>query len=248
MGAAFSELSPAVHQFHSSAGRVAFDGWAETAAPQTRVARWIARRLGTPQQQGRHAIRFELDARPDAETWTRYFPGRTMRSRMGLRSGDLVEQLGPLRLHFSLTAQEGALVMQLRRVRCFGVSCPRWLMPHGWAAEAEEIVAAIERNAPEQPADKIGLARERNCGIARQPIAFIGVKQLAPDLPAQRFLEQDVRDLLEGSAQAEPACIDRQRGDVASEQIDIEHLITSAEIVAPYPDAGQRLARADDAA
>lgn len=135
MGTAFGELSPAVHEFHSSAGRVAFDGWAETAAPQTRAARWIARRLGTPQQQGRHAIRFELDARPDAETWTRCFPGRTMRSRMGLHAGDLVEQTGPLRLHFSLTAHEGALVMQLRRVRCFGVPCPRWLMPDVHAVE-----------------------------------------------------------------------------------------------------------------
>jgi hypothetical protein len=135
MGAAFSELSPAVREFHGCAGRIAFDGRAETAAPQTRVARWIARRLGTPHLQGRHAIRFELDARPDAETWTRYFPGRTMRSRMGLHRGDLVEQLGPLRLHFSLTAQEGALVMQLRRVRCFGVPCPRWLMPRVHAVE-----------------------------------------------------------------------------------------------------------------
>ena len=135
MGAAFSELSPAVHEFHSSMGRVAFDGWAETAAPQTRAARWIARRLGTPQQQGRHAIRFELDARPDAESWTRYFPGRTMRSRMGLHGGDLVEQLGPLRLHFTLTAEAGALVMRLRRVCCFGVPCPRWLMPRVHAVE-----------------------------------------------------------------------------------------------------------------
>lgn len=135
MGAAFIELAPAVREFHSSAGRVAFDGWAATSEPQTRVARWIARLLGTPQQQGGHAIRFELDARPDAEIWTRYFPGRTMRSRMGRNGADLVEQLGPLRLHFTLTAEEGALVMRLRRVRCFGVSCPRWLMPHVHAVE-----------------------------------------------------------------------------------------------------------------
>ena len=135
MGAAFCELSPAVREFHSSTGRVVFDGWAETAAPQTRAARWIARWLGTPPQQGRHAIRFELDARPDAETWTRYFFGQTMRSRMGSRGADLVEQLGPLRLHFTLTAEEGALVMRLRRVRCFGVSYPRWLMPHVHAVE-----------------------------------------------------------------------------------------------------------------
>ncbi|MDM0120034.1 DUF4166 domain-containing protein [Variovorax arabinosiphilus] len=135
MGAAFTELAPAVREFHSSAGRVAFDGWAETAEPQTRVARSIARLLGTPQRRGRHAIRFELDARPATETWTRYFPGRTMRSRMGGHGGDLVEQLGPLRLHFGLAAQEGALVMQLRRVRCFGVPCPRWLTPRVHAVE-----------------------------------------------------------------------------------------------------------------
>ncbi|MGJ7484421.1 DUF4166 domain-containing protein [Variovorax sp. LT2P21] len=135
MGAAFTQLAPAVCEFHSSAGRVAFDGWAETAEPQTWVARSIARLLGTPQQRGRHAIRFELDARTDAETWTRYFPGRMMRSRMGLHGGDLVEQLGPLRLHFALSAQQGALVMRLRRVRCLGVPCPRWLMPRVHAVE-----------------------------------------------------------------------------------------------------------------
>lgn len=138
MGLAFEKLAPAVREFHGTAGRVAFDGWVETVAPSTRLARGLARLLGTPRHGGSHPIRFELDARPDLETWTRRFPGRTMRSRMTYGTGRLIEQLGPLHLHFKLSERDGALRMHLHEMRCLGLRCPRWLMPRVRAIETGE--------------------------------------------------------------------------------------------------------------
>lgn len=138
MGRAFEGLAPAVREFHGTAGRVAFDGWVETVAPRTRLALWLARWLGTPLQGGSHPIRFELDARPDLEIWTRHFLRRTMRSRMAFGSGCLVERLGYVQLHFELSEQGGALRMHLREMRCLGLRCPRWLLPRVRAIEIGE--------------------------------------------------------------------------------------------------------------
>ncbi|UUZ67384.1 DUF4166 domain-containing protein [Polaromonas sp. P2-4] len=135
MGAAFAQLAPAVRDFHSLAGRIGLQGQVETEAPQTRLARLVAFCLGTPRQRSKGPIRFELDASPDSETWTRHFPQRVMRSRLYLDSGALVEQLGAARLGFDLAEQGGTLVMQLRTLHVFGMPCLRWLMPHVHAVE-----------------------------------------------------------------------------------------------------------------
>jgi len=129
LGPAFGHLPMPVQQFHSLAGRHVLQGAVEVAAPQTRAARMLAWCLGAPRQARQGPIRFELEAGPAAEVWTRHFPGRTMASRLTLQGGRIVERLGPAQLVFTLMASPEHLQMHLVRLRFLGVPCPRRLLP-----------------------------------------------------------------------------------------------------------------------
>lgn len=135
MGESFGRLEPPLQRFHSLSGPHLLQGQVQTEAPATRAARWLARCLGAPHQAMDGPIRFELDAGPGLERWTRHFPRQLMRSHLSGDGAHLVEQLGAVRLHFTLLEQGGALRMQLDGLRFFGVPCPRWLMPRVQALE-----------------------------------------------------------------------------------------------------------------
>jgi hypothetical protein len=134
MGEAFNRLAPPLRRFHGLRGTHALQGRVQTEAPATRAARWLARCLGAPHEAMDGVIRFELDAGPGLETWTRHFPQHLMRSQLS-GGTQLVEQLGAVRLYFTLLEQEGALHMQLDGLRFLGVPCPRWLLPRVHALE-----------------------------------------------------------------------------------------------------------------
>lgn len=135
LGDQYVRLAAAVQRFHRLQGRVQLHGEVETAAPGSLLARLLAGLLGTPRQAERGVIRFELEADPQSERWTRHFPSRTMRSDFR-RAGPLLEEhLGPVRLGFELLATDGALRMSLVRLHAFAVPCPRWLMPRIVAEE-----------------------------------------------------------------------------------------------------------------
>jgi hypothetical protein len=135
MGDAFERLAPPLRRFHGLRGTHALQGRVQTEAPATRAARWLARCLGAPHEATDGAIRFELHAGPGLETWTRRFPRHVMHSQLSGAGLRLVEQLGAVRLYFTLLEQEGALRMQLDGLRMFGVPCPRWLLPRVHALE-----------------------------------------------------------------------------------------------------------------
>jgi hypothetical protein len=135
MGERYAHLQPAVQRFHRYAGRVVLQGRVRTEAPSTWPAVVMALCLGTPRRATEGALRFELEAQPDAERWTRHFPERTMTSRMRLQGGLIEEQLGAARLRFVFAAADGALHMRLVSLRFFGVPCPRWLLPRVTAQE-----------------------------------------------------------------------------------------------------------------
>ncbi|VWX61964.1 conserved hypothetical protein [Burkholderiales bacterium 8X] len=140
LGAPFDRLHPALRKFHRLQGRHVLFGEVETHAPASMPAKLLARCLGTPLRSGRGEIRFELDAPADSESapvesWTRHFPGRTMRSRLALAQGAIVERLGPVRLAFMLQEHEGRLSMRLVRMHVAGVRCPGWLLPQVLAEE-----------------------------------------------------------------------------------------------------------------
>lgn len=138
MGERFARLDPAVQAFHRLAGRHALHGWVRTQAPQSLAARLLALCLGTPLRASEGAIRFELQAGPLREVWTRFFPAQTMRSSLHLQGGQIIESLGAARLGFRLEADGGRLVMRLQQLRFLGMACPTWLQPRIVAEERGE--------------------------------------------------------------------------------------------------------------
>lgn len=135
LGADYARLPAAVQRFHRLAGHRELRGEVETGVPASWLARCLAVCLGAPRRSSAGPLRFELEAEPGVETWTRHFPTRTMRSRLALINGELVERLGAARLTFSLSATEQKLSMHLLGMRFLGVPCPRWLLPRIVAEE-----------------------------------------------------------------------------------------------------------------
>lgn len=138
MGERFERLQCAVQRFHSLAGVNEFPGWVDTDAPSGLLAGILARCLGTPLVASSGPIRFQLDAAPETETWTRHFPGRTTTSRICLEAHRLIEHLGAARLTFDLCETDGMLQLRLVAVHFLGVRCPGWLLPRVVAEESGE--------------------------------------------------------------------------------------------------------------
>jgi hypothetical protein len=136
MGPAFNRLDHSVQQFHSRSGWNEFDGWVEVHAPGSFLAKLMALCLGTPLSASSGAIRFELNAGPESESWTRFFPSKRMASTLTKTSDRVVERLGVARLTFELIEVAGALEMRLECLHFFGIRCPLWLMPQVVAMES----------------------------------------------------------------------------------------------------------------
>lgn len=139
MGAAFFTLPAPLQQFHALKGKHLLSGWVEVQAPASPAARALAMCLRAPLTAQRGPIRFELESSSASENWVRHFPGKTMESRLRLRSGRIVENLGAARLTFTLRGNSKKLEMQLVRLHFCGVPCPRWLLPTVVAEETASI-------------------------------------------------------------------------------------------------------------
>ena len=151
LGARFAALAPALRRFHRLSGVHELRGAVETDPPASAIGRVLARCLGSPRDAATGSIRFELDAAPGAETWTRHFPGRTMRSHMQLVDGQVVERMGAARLVFALDEIDGGLRMRLRSLRFLGIPCPAWLRPRLVAEETgdgDRLCFRIEAAVP----------------------------------------------------------------------------------------------------
>ncbi len=135
LGERFVLLAPAVQRFHRLAGRVVLHGLVRTDPPASWLAKLVAMVLGTPRHAIEGALRFELEADPGSERWTRYFPRHTMSSQLRWKDGRIEEHLGAVRLTFDLHPADSVLRMHLVRMRCLGISCPRRLMPRITAEE-----------------------------------------------------------------------------------------------------------------
>jgi len=135
MDDSFLRLHPALQRFHSLVGSHVLQGGVQMQAPQSWLARLLARLMGAPLSAVDAAIRFELDAGSDCETWTRHFPSGVMTSALTEQDHFVVEKLGAARLAFLLQESQGRLIMQLARLHFLGIRCPAWLLP---AVVAEE--------------------------------------------------------------------------------------------------------------
>lgn len=135
MGDAFHRLAVPIQQFHTLAGHHTLHGEVAVTAPASLLAKALAVLLGSPLKSQQGSIRFDLDAQPTIETWTRHFPGKTMRSTLEQTGNRVTERLGAALLVFALSEVEGALEMQLEAMRFLGIPCPKWLMPRIVARE-----------------------------------------------------------------------------------------------------------------
>jgi Domain of unknown function (DUF4166) len=135
LGASYTRLPAAVQRFHRLSGHHVLLGWVQTDAPDSRLARVLALCLGAPRETSTGPLRFELQASPLQETWTRHFPTRTMRSRLRLVNGQVQEHLGLVILTFKLNSSESQLSMELVKMRFCGLPCPNWLLPQVLAQE-----------------------------------------------------------------------------------------------------------------
>jgi Domain of unknown function (DUF4166) len=143
MGEHFMRLAAPVQQFHRLNGRHVLHGQVEVHASGS----MLARPLGTPLIACEGPIKFELNAHPLVETWTRYFPSNVLTSTLQLDGNYLVEKVGAARLTFELSASDGHLHMHLRQLQFFGIVCPKWLMPIIVAEESESMIACIFTSA-----------------------------------------------------------------------------------------------------
>ncbi|PTT75568.1 DUF4166 domain-containing protein [Pelomonas sp. HMWF004] len=135
MGGAFEALPAAVQRFHRLQGAWSLHGQVQTDAPASFGAWLLAWGLGSPRRATAGPIHFELQAGPTTETWTRHFPGLTMRSTLRLVGQDVHEALGASRLRFELLGTPQGLEMRLTGLRFLGLPCPRWLLPEVVARE-----------------------------------------------------------------------------------------------------------------
>ncbi|MDB5766749.1 MAG: hypothetical protein JWQ61_1563 [Collimonas fungivorans] len=135
LGADFDSLDRELQIFHNMAGNVSLPGRCEVKSPQTVIGRLMGRVFSLPKATAETDFLFELDADSRQETWRRHYPGRTMISRMQVKSGTLVERLGPVDLHFKLKTDNGRLTMLLQRITVCGIPCPRFLVPSVLAEE-----------------------------------------------------------------------------------------------------------------
>jgi YfiH family protein len=127
LGDAFARLPPRVRALHSAAGLRRYRGRAEVR----RGGGWLSRLCGwatrLPHASSETPIDVEIDASADEETWTRRFGTQPMRSHLRQHGALLRERLGLATFEFALSAADGVLRWEPRRVSALGLPLPtRW--------------------------------------------------------------------------------------------------------------------------
>jgi saccharopine dehydrogenase-like NADP-dependent oxidoreductase len=139
LGNTYDALPPIIRQAHEVHGVLVLEGKADAASPDNFLGALIAWLFRLPRSGSNLPVRVEMRSEDDgSETWTRIYPGVTMRSN--LRNPDSAthqvdEVLGPLsiRLHWKATVHG----LQLRTIsaRLFGCPLPDFLCPRSHASE-----------------------------------------------------------------------------------------------------------------
>ena len=119
LGDAYDALPPAIRQAHEVHGVLVLEGKADAASPDHVLGTLIAWLFRLPRSGSDMPVRVEMRSEDDgSETWTRIYPGVTMRSN--LRNADSAthqvdEVLGPLSIRLQWKPSERGL--QLETIR-----------------------------------------------------------------------------------------------------------------------------------
>jgi hypothetical protein len=135
LGARFETLPEQVHDFHALQGKHRLSGHVTIQGAETSIGKVLGVFMGFPSAAPNQPFSFELDATPQREVWTRFFPTRKMRSCLSARGEFLTEAFGPIRLFFQLDADADKLDMHLKRMTFLGIPLPKCLVPGVQASE-----------------------------------------------------------------------------------------------------------------
>ncbi|HEV7411362.1 MAG TPA: DUF4166 domain-containing protein [Bradyrhizobium sp.] len=139
LGNAYDALPPVIRQAHQVHGVLVLEGKADAAPPDHVPGAWIAWLFRLPRSGSDMPVRVEMRSEDDgSETWTRIYPGVTMRSN--LRNVDSAthqvdEVLGPLSIRLQWNPTERGLQLETLRARLFGYPLPNFLRPRSHASE-----------------------------------------------------------------------------------------------------------------
>jgi saccharopine dehydrogenase-like NADP-dependent oxidoreductase len=152
LGNAFDALPPVIRQAHEVHGVLVLEGKADAASPDHLLGKWIAWLFRLPRSGSDMPVRVEMRSEDDgSETWTRIYPGVTMRSN--LRNADSAthqvdEVLGPLTIRLQWNASERGLQLRTISARLFGCPLPDFLRPRSHASETVGAKGQFYFNVP----------------------------------------------------------------------------------------------------
>jgi saccharopine dehydrogenase-like NADP-dependent oxidoreductase len=139
LGDAYDGLPPAIRQAHEVQGVLILEGKADAASPDHVLGALIARLFRLPRSGSDMPVRVEMRSEDDgSETWTRIYPGVTMRSNLrnaDSRTHQVDEVLGPLSIRLQCKPTERGLQLETLGARLFGCPLPDFLRPRSHASE-----------------------------------------------------------------------------------------------------------------
>jgi saccharopine dehydrogenase-like NADP-dependent oxidoreductase len=139
LGNAYDALPPAIRQAHEVHGVLVLEGKADAASPDHVLGALIARLFRLPRSGSNMPVRVEMRSEDDgSETWTRTYPGVTMRSNLrnaDPRTHQVDEVLGPLSIRLQWKPSERGLQLETLGARLFGCPLPEFLRPRSHASE-----------------------------------------------------------------------------------------------------------------
>jgi saccharopine dehydrogenase-like NADP-dependent oxidoreductase len=139
LGDAYDALPPAIRQAHEVHGVLVLEGTADATGPDHILSALIAQLFRLPRSGQNLPVRVEMRSEDDgSETWTRIYPGVTMRSN--LRNADaktqqLDEVFGPVSVRLQWKADKRCLQLRTISARVCGFPLPDFLRPRSRAGE-----------------------------------------------------------------------------------------------------------------
>lgn len=138
LGDGFDKLPEVTRRLHRGRPAIVASGEALVAPADGALGRFVARRFGLPQIDGRVPLKVVIESRDGREHWTRFFDDVPTRSVMSAAPGGLIEErFGPLAVRMRLTARGDGLDMAPVSATWHGIPLPRSLLPR---IKAEERV------------------------------------------------------------------------------------------------------------
>jgi hypothetical protein len=139
LGSAYNALPPVIRQAHEVHGVLVLEGKADAANPDNVLGVLIAWLFRLPRSGSNMPVRVEMRSEDDgSETWTRIYPGVTMRSNLrnaDSRTHQVTEVLGPLSIRLHWKPSEHGLQLETLGARLFGCPLPDFLRPRAHASE-----------------------------------------------------------------------------------------------------------------